>query len=843
MTRHDESRIAASRSPLRWAALVVGAAGLIALLIALLVTPQNRFSPAAYGALAAAIAGLGLFVLLDPQSLWLALAGRTGRYSLATGLMSLFFVAFVIALYVLVYKAAPAPIDLTENNRYALSEASLDLLEQLEEPVRVIGFYPAGSPAQEEAALWLDQYRRAADGLLTVEYIDPDRSPAVATEYGLTRSNTIVFEKGEQREQATAVSERELTSALARVMLGGVRQVYALTGHGERSLDAFGDPYAYTTLGGDLAAGSFAVTPLNLLTTPAVPEDADMVLVAGPTAQLSAQEVEALAAYLDGGGALMVLAEPATGGGTFGNGVLGLAFSPDGATLATAGADGTVRIWDVAAGDEIAVLRGHTSDVVDVAFSADAATLYTAGADNTVRVWDAASGEQTGTLEGELEGVTRLDVSADGSLVAAAGFNQTVSVWDAATGEQVAYSPLTVPAPLQTLAFSPDGALIAAAGGSTQTGSGPVYVWDAASGEQILSERLHTNPVIGVAFSPDGGSLYTASVDGSTGTLDVASGEGTTQPTFPDAGVSTLAVGPAGTLAYGVGDNTVHLREPGAPASDDLVLEGQGDFAWAVAFAPGGETVAAASRDGSVRLWSAADGALVETLSGHTAGDPLLTYLETAWGISAEDDLVVDLLSPSTYGVDQFTPVVLDGYNTLSPITTPLLESGRATLFPTARSLSLSADSESPITTNPLLSSSDSPQQVVSWGETSAFVAANPQFDAEDIAGPVVLAASASHSDSGGRVVVVGDADFVADTVVQTYPASGNIELFVNAANWLTQGDDGIDLPAPTFDQRQITQPFTQVGAYVMGIALTCLVPLVLLAAGFGVWMSRRRRR
>jgi WD40 repeat protein len=67
----------------------------------------------------------------------------------------------------------------------------------------------------------------------------------------------------------------------------------------------------------------------------------------------------------------------------------GMSFSPDGRRLASAGADGTVRVWDAASGQELLTLKGHTSKVYGVSFSLDGRRLASAGEDKTVRVWDA----------------------------------------------------------------------------------------------------------------------------------------------------------------------------------------------------------------------------------------------------------------------------------------------------------------------------------------------------------------------------------------------------------------------------------------------------------------------
>src|SRR5690348_1903702 len=82
-----------------------------------------------------------------------------------------------------------------------------------------------------------------------------------------------------------------------------------------------------------------------------------------------------------------------------------VAFSPDGKTLASAGVDKTIRLWDVATGRGLAALEGHTASVASVAFSPDGKTLASASVDETIKLWDVAAGEERTTLRGHTEAV------------------------------------------------------------------------------------------------------------------------------------------------------------------------------------------------------------------------------------------------------------------------------------------------------------------------------------------------------------------------------------------------------------------------------------------------------
>ncbi|MGH3755587.1 MAG: WD40 repeat domain-containing protein [Pseudonocardiaceae bacterium] len=153
--------------------------------------------------------------------------------------------------------------------------------------------------------------------------------------------------------------------------------------------------------------------------------------------------------------------------------VYGVAFSPDGQKIATAGYDKTVRVWDAATGQQIGQpLTGHIDQIRGVAFSPDGQKIATAGYDETVRVWDAATGQQIGQpLSGHKNTVYGVAFSPDGTTLASASSDQTVRLWNVATGEPIG-QPLTGHTGyVWGVAFSPDGERIASAS-SDQTGVG-----------------------------------------------------------------------------------------------------------------------------------------------------------------------------------------------------------------------------------------------------------------------------------------------------------------------------------------------------------------------------------
>ncbi len=301
------------------------------------------------------------------------------------------------------------------------------------------------------------------------------------------------------------------------------------------------------------------------------------------------------------------------------------AYAPDGKTIASISWDKPARIrgrsipavevWDVATGEDKAILIGHTTRVNSIAYSPDGKTIATTGwhRDNTVRLWNTQTGQNIFTSRMQMPWDTFVIFSPDGTTYAATAADNTVHLWNGKTGKhKITLTGHTKQ--VSCAAYSPDSKTIA-----TGSYDRTIRLWDITTGTHKTTLASEAGKVRSLIYSPDGNTIACGSGNGNVQLWDTQTLKLKSTLTGHTAKVKSIAYAPNGnTIATASSDETVQLWDA-ATGKSKAILTGYTRIN-AAAYAPDSKTIVTGNRDGMVHFWDVSTAALQNTFTGDKNG-------------------------------------------------------------------------------------------------------------------------------------------------------------------------------------------------------------------------------
>lgn len=259
--------------------------------------------------LAAGVFAIVLWITSSRSELATLSTGRSARYGANAAIYTIAFIGLLVAINYL-STIHHTRLDLTSEKVYSLSSQSVNVVKGLQKPLKLYGFFQGGeNPAAREL---YDMYAYYSPKV-SYELVDPDKHPELAERFKVSVMGTTHLQYGGDKGEGTNITElneEALTNAIIRATSKSKKVIEFLDGHGEADID---DAETQTGLGiirKDLEGEGYEVRKLELAQLAKVPDDANLVVVAGPIKPIGQHEIDALNDYLKHGGRMLAMYRP-----------------------------------------------------------------------------------------------------------------------------------------------------------------------------------------------------------------------------------------------------------------------------------------------------------------------------------------------------------------------------------------------------------------------------------------------------------------------------------------------------------------------------------------------------
>lgn len=283
---------------------------------------QGGITPIILGALAIGAAGIGLWYFMVPAEFRDFFSGRQAQYGTLAVFGTLMLIGIVAVVYVILQRSV-ITVDMTQGQRYTLSNETLTVLRRVTQPIRITGFYsPRSLQLREIDDQFFRQYEVESQGMITREYINPDEQPAVTSRFNATYDGEVfisflnadgsinydtIMEVPSNNKQ-----ESDMTQAISRLLISGTVHVYFETSHGELDIQDV-EQRGLARINNGVQSNGLITLPLSIFslsqTGDNIPQDAAAVILARPVSDFTEGEVAVLDRYLKAGGALFIMAD------------------------------------------------------------------------------------------------------------------------------------------------------------------------------------------------------------------------------------------------------------------------------------------------------------------------------------------------------------------------------------------------------------------------------------------------------------------------------------------------------------------------------------------------------